>query len=241
MKQNLTKTSASYNHLISQIFPENPYNGFDFQKYPEDLQGWNGRHKVFAQIISEVKPKVIIEVGVWKGQSTIHMTEIAKKINPKVILIAIDTFLGSPEHWKPKHPNNFQQFLKLKFGYPQLYYQFLANVMRKGLENNIIPLPQTSTNAAIILKTLGIKGDLIHIDAGHDFENVYSDLVKYWDLLTEEGVLIGDDFAPVWPGVQRAVQCFCSERKLKFIVEKPKYIIRRKNDVESHKNDFEFW
>lgn len=122
MKQNLTKNSASYyNHLISQIFPKNPYNGFDFQEYPDNLQGGNGRHRVFAQIISEVKPKVIIEVGVWKGQSTIYMTEIAKTINPKVILIAIDTFLGSPEHWKPKHPNNFQQLLKLKFGYPQLY------------------------------------------------------------------------------------------------------------------------
>ena len=59
---------------------------------------------MFAQIISEVKPKVIIKVGVWKGQSTIHMTEIAKEINPKVILIAIDTSLGSPEHWKAKYP-----------------------------------------------------------------------------------------------------------------------------------------
>ena len=40
----------------------------------------------------------------WKGESTIQMKEIAKKINPKVILIAIDTFLGSPEHWKAKYP-----------------------------------------------------------------------------------------------------------------------------------------
>lgn len=111
--------------------------------------------------------------------------------------------------------------------------------MRKGLENNIIPLPQTSINAAIILKTLGIKGDIIHIDAGHDFENVYSDLVKYWGLLTEDGVLIGDDFTPGWPGVQRAVKYFCSERQLKFIVEKPKYIIRRKNDFKSPESDFE--
>ena len=238
MKQNPTKTSANYSHLISQIFPENPYNGFNFQQYPEDLQGWNGRHKVFAEIISEVKPKVIIEVGVWKGQSTIHMAEIAKKINPEVIVIAIDTFLGSPEHWKPKHPKNFQQSLQLKFGYPQLYYQFLANVMWKGLEKNIIPIPQTSVNAAIMLKNLGIKGDIIHIDAGHDFENVYSDLVKYWDLLTEEGVLIGDDFHPAWPGVQRAVKCFCSERQLQIIVDKPKCIIRRQNNNVENKTLF---
>lgn len=113
MKQNLTKTSASYNHLISQIFPENPYNDFDFQQYPEDLQGWNGRHKVFAQIISEVKPKVIIEVGVWKGQSTIHMTEIAKKINPKVILIAIDTFWVVPSIGKQNTLIIFNNFLNL--------------------------------------------------------------------------------------------------------------------------------
>ena len=60
-------------------------------------------------------------------------------------------------------------------------------------------------------------------------------------MLTEEGVLIGDDFVPGWPGVQRAVKYFCSKHNLKFIVEKPKYIIHRKNDFESHENDFEFF
>ncbi|MDT9225495.1 MAG: class I SAM-dependent methyltransferase [Limnospira sp. PMC 1279.21] len=225
----LKRTIPFYNDLISQLYVENPYNDFNFKEYPIDLQGWNGKHKVFAQTISTIKPKIIIEVGVWKGQATIHMAEIATKVDPEVIVISIDTWLGSPEHWNPKRPDKIFWSLKLKHGYPGLYYQFLANVMWKGLENNILPLPQTSTNAAIILKRLGIKADMIHIDAGHDFENVYSDLVNYWDLLTEGGVLIGDDFT--WEGVKRAAEHFCSERNLKLVEDSPKYIISKDNSI----------
>ena len=221
----LHESVADYNHIISQIFPENPYNGFDFQQYTEDLQSWNGRHEVFAQVIHEIKPKIIIEVGVWKGQSTIHMAEIAKEVDPTVVAISIDTFLGSPEHWEVNSPENYQASLQLKHGYPRLYYQFIANVMWKGLENIVVPLPQTSVNAAIMLKKLGIKGNILHIDAGHDFENVYSDLVNYWDLVAEGGVLIGDDFMPSWPEVEKAVRHFCSERNLEFSVNVPKYLI----------------
>ncbi|WP_287284350.1 class I SAM-dependent methyltransferase, partial [Okeania sp. SIO2G4] len=221
------KSSSNYDDFISQIYVENPYNGFDFKQYKMDLQGWNGKHKVFAEMIPTVNPKIIIEVGVWKGQATVHMAEIATKADPKAIVISVDTWLGSPEHWNPQRPDNIFLSLQLKHGYPGMYYQFLANVMWKGLENNIIPLPQTSTNAAIILKRLGVKADLIHIDAGHEFESVYLDLVNYWDLLTEGGVLIGDDFIPGWPGVKSAVEQFCSERNLKFIEDSPKYVIKK--------------
>jgi predicted O-methyltransferase YrrM len=218
-------SSAIYDRLISQIFVENPYNNFDFKKYPMDLQGWNGKHKVFAQTISRINPKIIIEVGVWKGQATIHMAEIATKINPETIIIPVDTWLGSPEHWNPNRPDKIFWSLQLKHGYPSLYYQFLANVMWKGLEKNILPLPQTSINAAIILKRLGITADIIHIDAGHDFENVYSDLVHYWDLLTEGGVLIGDDFTR--QGVKSAAEHFCSELNLELVTDSPKYLISK--------------
>lgn len=92
-----------------------------------------------------------------------------------------------------------------------------------------------------MLKIFGIKGDIIYIDVVYDFENVYLDFVKYWDLLIEDGVLIGDDFVFGWLGFQRGVEYFCLECKFKFIVEKFKYIICGKNDVESYKNDFEFF
>ncbi|MGK7893774.1 MAG: class I SAM-dependent methyltransferase [Xenococcus sp. (in: cyanobacteria)] len=226
------KSLSNYDRLISQIYVENPYNGFDFKQYKMDLQGWNGQHKIFAQMISKVNPKIIIEIGVWKGQATVHMAEIATKGDPKAIIISVDTWLGSPEHWNPNRPDNIFLSLKLKNGYPGIYYQFLANVMWKGLENNIIPLPQTSTNAAIMLKRLGVQADLIHLDAGHDFENVYSDLMNYWDLLAEGGVLIGDDFIHAWPGVKSAVKQFCSERNLKFVADFPKYFIYKNNAIK---------
>jgi hypothetical protein len=48
---------------------------------PEDLQGWNGNDEIFEALILETNPNIIIEVGTWKGQSTITMGKTIKKHN----------------------------------------------------------------------------------------------------------------------------------------------------------------
>src|SRR4051812_27015324 len=50
-----------------------PYEGFDSSAYPRDLHGWGGQSAVFRKLIFELRPRLIIEVGTWKGASAVEM------------------------------------------------------------------------------------------------------------------------------------------------------------------------
>ena len=90
-------------------------------------------------------------------------------------VIAIDTFLGSPEHWDGGGRD--ANLMPCKNGRPLLYERFLTNVVRTGMQDLIVPLPQSSEHAAIILSRLGIRAGLIHIDAAHEFDPVMRDVL----------------------------------------------------------------
>jgi len=68
--------------------------------HPLDLQGWNSGHEAFRDIITRNRPSVVIDVGVWKGGSTPFLAGILRESGTNGTVIAIDTFLGSPEHWE---------------------------------------------------------------------------------------------------------------------------------------------
>lgn len=63
---------------MSRLYPDhNPYKGF--KKVELDMQGWSSTDPVFEEIIQQLKPRKIVEVGTWKGGSAIHMAELCKK------------------------------------------------------------------------------------------------------------------------------------------------------------------
>src|SRR4029079_15653750 len=97
----------------------------------------------------------------------------------------------------------FYPSLRISNGLPQLYYTFLANVVRAQLTDFITPFPNTSENAAVVFRALNINFDLIYIDGVHEYEGATRDINTYYDLLSENGLLIGDDYV-IWEGVTRA-------------------------------------
>ena len=44
-----------------------------------DLQGWNSQHIYLSDAITALRPAVIVEIGVWKGGSTVFMANELKK------------------------------------------------------------------------------------------------------------------------------------------------------------------
>jgi hypothetical protein len=59
-----------------------------------------------------------------------------------------------------------------------------------------------------VLAARGIAADLLHIDAGHDYDSLTNDLTQAWPVLRHSGVFVGDDDRPgtvAWQGVTRAV------------------------------------
>ncbi len=204
----------------------NVYEGFDHSEYPHEVGMAGGAASpVFEQIIRVLKPRMMIEVGSWTGASAINIGQLLKQHVGESTLLCIDTWLGSHHLlWS----DELRPQLYLKHGFPMQYFQFIANMMKQGLEDVVLPLPMTSSAAANYLAMKDVQVDCIYVDGSHDEEDVYSDVTKYWKLLRPGGVMIGDDYSPRYPGCVKAVNRFIYEEGLiikvlekKWVVEKP--------------------
>jgi hypothetical protein len=182
-----------------------PLRGFPGNLFEYDLQGWNSQHAYLSDTIASLRPSVIVEVGVWKGGSTVFMADAVKKLGLASVVIAVDTWLGSSEHWL-----TYFTELSILNGYPALYHKFLSNVVRAGVADYVIPVPIDSLNAAQILSSLGVAPEIIHLDGGHDYESVMADLRAWWPVLAPDGFLLGDDYFTegMWPTVRQAFDDF---------------------------------
>jgi SAM-dependent methyltransferase len=201
--------TATRDRLVATLHNgRDPFVGFPEGVYETDPQGWRSEHPYLIDTIEAARPSLIVEVGVWKGGSTIYMADKVKSLGLDCAIVSIDTFLGAWEHWINEE---WRDSLKQKYGYPSLYYTFAANVIARGVSDYVVPLPIDSNNAAEVVRHYGFAPDIVHIDAGHDRKAVLSDLELWWKLLAPGGYLIGDDYDPnlqVWPEVAQAFHEF---------------------------------
>ena len=180
------------------------------------ISGWNSESIALEYAINTYKPESIVEVGSWLGASAIFMAS-----KTKAPILCVDTFLGSNEVlWREGKVNN------LVDNFNSIYRQFCANITHKELNNQVSPLPMTSSSAAELLAKLDVTIDMVYLDAGHREREVYADLQDWWPLTNK--VLVGDDYNSYWPGVIAAANRFASENNInlqvmdnKFILEKP--------------------
>lgn len=171
----------------------------------KNLQGWIIDYRWFHHWMKELNPKLIIEVGAWKGLSTVIFGQYIESHDMDTRIICVDTWLGSAEHW-----NDGETLLPfMEHGYPiGLYYQFLMNIAYYQLGHLVYPFPQTSRGAAEWFRMNGVTSKLIYVDASHQYEDVVLDLADYWGLLEPGGVMFGDDYGGHWTGVTQAVDEF---------------------------------
>ena len=197
--------------LDKLFFGRDPLKDFPSDRLPTDLQGWHSQHPYLTRAVDEVRPDIVVEVGVWKGASVVTMAREMQRLKLDAVVIAIDTWLGSSEHylWEKFIPD-----LDFAFGYPRLYHKFAANICNEGLQDFVVPLPLDSINGFQLLKARELRPDILHIDAGHDYLSVMADLKAWWPQLGPGGVLIGDDYFKSfmgmgkWPEVRQAFDEF---------------------------------
>jgi hypothetical protein len=212
---------------MEKLFQTSPYEGLVLDGVAADRQGWGSDHPALRKCIEEVRPTTIAEVGVWKGRSVLNMFAYCRQLGIQPEILCIDTWLGSPEHWLNRSNPSFYDSLKIKNGLPQLYWTFLRNVVDAGAQDAITPMPMSSETAFHVLARLKVSLDLVHVDAGHEYESVLGDLTRYWSLLRPGGILIGDDYSPTWPGVVRAANEFAASTDRPLAIDDPKYILRK--------------
>ncbi len=200
--------------LFEQLHEKNPYEGFEGKGLRYDPQGWNSERQIFHELIDQVLPNLVIEVGTWKGASAIYMGRHLQKKCPSAKILAVDTWLGALEFWERDQNPGLYKALRHRQGFPSIYDQFLFNVIHAGLQEIIIPFPQTSLIVSRWLSRRGVRAKLIYIDGSHDAEDVALDLKNYYTILADGGMIFGDDYNSADEGVPRAVKQFTAEKRL---------------------------
>lgn len=220
----LTDSQTFAHKLRDALHQGNIYKGFDpCGREPTDRAT---NRDVFLPIIEKLAPILAVEVGAWKGGTSVVFAEAMRKANPEACLVCVDTWLGSIEHInQPKTEWDLRPMME--HGFPRLYEYWMTTVLDAGVEDVVVPLANTSTTAAKWIARNSLNPGFVFLDAGHDEDDVIADLNAWWPLLADGGVMAGDDWSSDWPGVEKAVSAHCIREGLRVQVSGPNWIIQK--------------
>lgn len=148
----------------------------------------------------------IIEIGSWQGKSTIYLAEGAKQSKNGAVY-AIDHFKGNPGSASGYKIN--------KDDLSDLKDSFLANIKKAGVSDTVKLLDINSREAAGILKNQKIEARLLFIDGNHSYEGIKNDFDNYFDLVSDGGIIILDDYRKDSDGVVKLVNELMKKERIK--------------------------
>jgi predicted O-methyltransferase YrrM len=164
-----------------------------------DVEGWLGEqeawslHRAVATFPS-AGPVRVVEIGSWKGRSTVAVASAVAARPEGGVVHAIDPHRGGVPH----------RF----FGEEDTFDQFLANVERAGLSGVVDPIRATS--AAARAKVSDGSVHVLFVDGSHRLEDVRAD-IEIWEPSLCPGARIAFHDSVSYAGVVGALR----ERALK--------------------------
>ncbi len=147
----------------------------------------------------------VVEIGSWKGRSTIALALGISASGRGGRLYAIDHHRGSSEHIA-------------KYGEVDTYADFCTNIARAGVSEVVIAVRQESASAVGLFENESV--DMIFIDGSHEYTAVLADLDAWRPKLTTGATVALND--PLWPGVNRSIRDRIAKPRAPF--SGPRYI-----------------
>jgi predicted O-methyltransferase YrrM len=142
---------------------------------------------------------VIVEIGSWKGKSTIWLGRGSKDGN-NVKIYAVDPHTGSSEHKKNKDDKIWT------------FEEFKDNMRNAIVDDLIVPIVKTSEEAA---KGWNTPVEVLFIDGAHEYDLVKKDFLLWIPHLINGGIIIIHDttscfkpLLPGWPGPKKVAEKF---------------------------------
>ena len=132
-----------------------------------DKVSWGLDARRLHTILERVRPSFIVEVGSWKGLTSITMGQWLKAQSSNAscpTIVCVDTWLGTTRAWTQR--GRFGNSLFANAGYPSIFYQWLFNIKHAGLEELAVPLPLPSIMGALYFADSKLAPDLVFIDVG---------------------------------------------------------------------------
>lgn len=150
---------------------------FKYEKMFNDLGGpWAG-HKYFGyDLVRNLKPKKIVELGTHLGCSLFSLAQAAQDGRLDIQLDAIDTWLGD-KHSSLYGENIFLRVAEIK---KACYPKVNINLIRKTFDQAAKDYPDNSI-------------DLLHIDALHTYEAVKHDYETWFTKVRQNGIILLHD------------------------------------------------
>ncbi|PWA55151.1 hypothetical protein CTI12_AA434710 [Artemisia annua] len=138
------------------------------------------------------------------------MAELTRLLGMDTQILCIDDFRGWPDL-----PSKFKD-IKMVNGDTMLY-QFMQNVVYVNATEKVMFLPYSNQSALEKFCQWGVFGDLIEVDAGHDFHSAWSNINRAYKLLRPGGVIFGHNYFNIADdrGVRRAVNMFARVNRLR--------------------------
>jgi MMP 1-O-methyltransferase len=131
----------------------------------------------------------IVEIGSWKGRSSIALAAGLADSGRDGRVWAIDPHTGSSEHVE-------------QWGKVDTFDEFCANIEHAGVAQQVTPLRMPSHEARPQFADRSV--DLLFIDGSHEYPDVRRDIDDWISALRAPAVVAFNDSS--WPGVYRALR-----------------------------------
>ena len=167
--------------------------------------------------IKKLKPKNVLEVGIFQGVTSRNICEVLKIMNGDDFrFTGIDIFEINKNSKDEHIPNiKFSNILKT------IYYKYIirmepyslrsVNKLLEKFKNNVTIIKGDSNK---ILKDVSMKFDYVFLDGGHKYETVKNDLMYLTQVVNNGGVILCDDYNLTYaPGVKKAIDEFAFQKK----------------------------
>ena len=154
----------------------------------EEVEGYlmEGQEEALFNIVKQLPDDaVIVEIGSFKGRSTVAMGYAARGTNRRIYAI------------NPFDPENDGVPSSSRGEYKDI---FLNNIRQNGLERYIYPVQDLSQNVA---QGWTIPIDFIFIDGSHQYEDVKQDVETFYPHVKPGGIIALHDVIHAWPGPLR--------------------------------------
>ena len=139
------------------------------------ISAWKGHEDFLAWLISTKRPDVYVEVGVYHGFSYFAACQIIKGLKLGTVVHGVDTW--GPGHCYTDNPED--AFIAVNKHNEENFKEF-SHLIRKQ-----------SVDAAEEMADRSI--DILHIDAGHSYEEVKNDFMAWLPKMKKGGVVMMHD------------------------------------------------
>jgi hypothetical protein len=203
----LKTQSASLRRFVDTKLEISPEDTRRMEAIRQAVPGYSeGLHfAFFKHLLACATIKRLLILGVYHGRDIAYLLDNARALGRPLQVVGVDKFSDDfCADWpKERQSLNWQQ---AGFGASPSFEAAKAHLARLGFSNSVTLIKERDE---IFLASCSDRFDAIYIDTSHDYGTVARQIRQTVGLLTEDGLLCGDDYSDqgTW-GVKRALNEF---------------------------------